>query len=139
LHGLIDLDATNTNIDESDAADLARRLLRDVGTRLAHSASVAHQAGRVAHLLDEPWRSAITQAAWLHDIGYSEQVARTGFHPLDGARWLRERGWPAEICRLVAWHTAASVEGNIRGLDADRRLSSTNPQQWSLQPSRGPI
>jgi hypothetical protein len=100
----------------SHAAIVADRLLRGVGTRFAHSARVAGQAARVARLLDPPWRSAVVDAAWLHDIGYSDRVASTGFHPLDGARWLRDRGWQSEVCRLVAWHTAASTEGVLRGL-----------------------
>jgi hypothetical protein len=111
------LTSTNTTAVESKAAALADRLLGGIGTRLAHSARVALEAGRVSELLDAPWRSAIVDAAWLHDIGYSEEVASTGFHPLDGARWLRDRSWAIEVCQLVAWHTAASVEGALRGLD----------------------
>ncbi|WP_406239339.1 hypothetical protein [Nocardia sp. NBC_01009] len=30
-------------------------------------------------------------AAWLHDIGYAPDIARIGFHPVDGAEFLRER------------------------------------------------
>lgn len=55
-------------------------------------------------------------AAWLHDIGYNPDLASTGFHPLDGARHLRELGWPADVCRLVAWHTNAGAEASLRGL-----------------------
>jgi putative nucleotidyltransferase with HDIG domain len=121
------LETTTTESEASDAAQLADRLLGHVGTRLAHSARVADQAERAAHLLEEPWRSAIMQAAWLHDIGYSEQVARTGFHPLDGARWLRDRGWPSEVCRLVAWHTEAGIEAGIRSLDSDLAAEFDQP------------
>ena len=32
----------------------------------------------------------MTAAAWLHDIGYAPAVDDTGFHPLDGARYLRD-------------------------------------------------
>lgn len=127
-----DHDTTTTRTDASDAAALADRLLASVGTRLAHSAMVAEQADRVARLLEEPWRSAATQAAWLHDIGYSEQVARTGFHPLDGARWLRDRGWPSEVCRLVAWHTAAGVEAKILGLGEDLAAEFNEPPSLAL-------
>jgi hypothetical protein len=121
------LETTATESGASDAAQLADRLLGHVGTRLAHSASVADQARRAAHLLEEPWRASIMQAAWLHDIGYSEQVARTGFHPLDGARWLDDRGWPSEICRLVAWHTEAGIEAGMRGLDSDLAAEFDQP------------
>lgn len=117
MHGLAELDTTNTGIDNSDAAVCAERLLRGVDTRLAHSAGVAHQVGRVGYLLEGEWESAITEAAWLHDVGYNERLAVTGFHPLDGARWLRDCSWPIKTCRLVAWHTASEFEGRLRGLD----------------------
>lgn len=115
--GLINPYATDTRIDNcTPASALADRLLRDVGTRTAHSARVADQVDRARHLLNGAWRSALVDAAWLHDVGYSDLVASTGFHSLDGARWLRNRGWPDETCRLVAWHTAASTESTLRGL-----------------------
>jgi hypothetical protein len=125
---LIKASATDTVIDIcSPAAGVADRLLRDVGTRIAHSARVANQVDSTRHLLDGPWRSAILDAAWLHDVGYSELVASTGFHSLDGARWLRNRGWPDETCRLVAWHTAASTESTLRGLDHELKAEFAPP------------
>jgi hypothetical protein len=45
-------------------------------------------------------------------------MALTGFHPLDGARWLRDHGWRQETCRLVAWHTESLEEARRYGLDA---------------------
>jgi len=30
---------------------------------------------------------------------------------------LSEHAWPIEVCQRVAWHTAASAEGALRGLD----------------------
>lgn len=104
----------------SSSAELtANLLLSSVGTRLAHSRQVAHQAALASRLLEEPWRTVLVGAAWLHDIGYNDELATTGFHPLDGARWLRlrPRSWPMELCRLVAWHTEPLAEGRMRGLD----------------------
>ena len=98
------------------AEDVATDLLTGVGTRLAHSAAVAAQAELVADLLDGPWRDALVDAAWLHDIGYSPEVAASGFHPLDGARWLRSHGWSTHTCRLVAGHSRAATEAALRGL-----------------------
>lgn len=100
-----------------DASAVATELLDGVGTRLAHSRMVAHQARRVVALLDVPWSAALLDAAWLHDIGYAPALAITGFHPLDGARWLRTNGWPAEVCGLVAWHTGAETEAALRDLE----------------------
>lgn len=58
----------------------------------------------------------VVAAAWLHDIGYAPELADTGFHPLDGARYLRSSGAPERLCRLVANHTHAGVEAEARGL-----------------------
>jgi hypothetical protein len=59
----------------------------------------------------------IEAAAWLHDIGYSPEIAITGFHPLDGARYLRDVVRAADIiCRLVAGHSCAIIEAGQRGL-----------------------
>jgi hypothetical protein len=58
-------------------------------------------------------------AAWLHDIGYSSVVKSTGFHPLDGARYLRDTvGAEHAVCQLVAHHTCAAIEADERGITA---------------------
>jgi hypothetical protein len=106
---------------------LADRYLCTEGTRLAHSATVAQHVERAADLAPNAWRSALMDAAWLHDIGYSPRVARTGFHPLDAARWLRDRDWRAKTCRLVAWHGEAAVEARLRGLDRQLRREFEPP------------
>lgn len=58
-------------------------------------------------------------AAALHDIGYVTEVADTGMHAIDGARWLRSRGFPDVVVSLVAWHTGARFEAEERGLVAE--------------------
>ena len=60
----------------------------------------------------------VVAAAWLHDIGYADAVEETGFHPIDGALFLREQGWRSEVCNLVAFHTGAEIEAEERGLSA---------------------
>ena len=117
-----DLDDQRSGRRRADAAVLAESLLRNVGTRLAHTAAVVEQIQRALPLLEPAWRSAARGAAWLHDVGHSPAVLTTGFHPLDGARWLRESGWPVGTCRLVAWHTEPLQEGRLRGLE--RELTS---------------
>lgn len=98
------------------AADLAASLLAEMGDRLAHSRMVAEQTRRARRLVDERWRGVLGDSAWLHDVGYTPAAVDTGFHPLDGARWLRREGWPDELCRLVAWHSRALTEARLRGL-----------------------
>jgi hypothetical protein len=114
-----ELDAASRNIGRVDAAPLAGRLLRGVGCRLAHTARVARRVERIVHLLESPWCSAVTDAAWLHDAGYSPWLASSGLLSLDGAGWLRDHGWPIGTCRLIAWHTAPWVEAEPRCVDAD--------------------
>jgi hypothetical protein len=92
---------------------------------------VAAQAARLAPILGEDG-DLVEAAAWLHDIGYSPEVAATGFHPLDGARHLRDVERAEDmICRLVAHHTCAMAEAEERGLAAE--LS------WEFAPARGDL
>jgi hypothetical protein len=53
--------------------------------------------------------------AYLHDVGYTPELARTGFHPLDGASFLRRLGRERLAC-LVAHHSGARAEAEERGL-----------------------
>ena len=108
------------------AAELARKLLEvPLPRRWAHVQGVAARARSLALILDGD-ADLLEAAAWLHDIGYSPELADTGFHPLDGARYLRdvEDANPA-LCRLVANHSCAVLEAEERGL-ADA-LSSEFP------------
>lgn len=84
--------------------------------RRAHSIAVGRRMESVAHLLLEPLRQDAVTAAYLHDVGYGHPGV--GFHPIDGARLLRSLGYSAVVCHLVAFHTAAEVEADVRGLDA---------------------
>ena len=60
---------------------------------------------------------AVVAAAWLHDVDYAPSVRRsTGFHPVDGALFVRAQGFPAVVVSLVAYHTGAVFEAGERGL-----------------------
>jgi hypothetical protein len=102
------------------AAGLARALLQEqLPHRWAHSRGVAATARALAPLLG-CHADTVTAAAWLHDIGYAPILHGSGFHPLDGARYLRdvERADPV-LCRLVAHHSCAHIEAVERGLADD--------------------
>ena len=59
----------------------------------------------------------MVSAAWLHDIGYAPALVDTGFHPIDGARYLRRiRFGDRLLWTLVAHHTCAVIEAEERGL-----------------------
>ncbi|WP_431681207.1 HD domain-containing protein [Kitasatospora sp. KL5] len=86
--------------------------------RWVHSCGVAHRAGDLATLLGDD-ADLLSAAAVLHDVGYAPRLARTGFHPLDGARFLRdEHGGDSRLVRLVANHSFALLEAEERGLRA---------------------
>lgn len=101
------------------ARDLAESLLADpLPRRWAHTQGVAARAESLAPILGDD-ADLLQAAAWLHDIGYAPALATTGFHPLDGARYLRdvEHADP-RLCRLVAHHSCACIEADERGLVA---------------------
>jgi len=100
------------------AEQTAQRLLEPLGRRWQHVQGVVDQARRVARILDADQAEVLTAAAWLHDVGYAPALARTGFHPLDGARWLREQGHERLAC-LVAHHSGAGYEAEERGLHGE--------------------
>jgi HD domain len=99
------------------ARALACRLLKEpLPRRWAHTQGVAAQAGRLADISGHD-AALLEAAAWLHDIGYSPRLVATGFHALDGARYLRDvEHADARLCRLVAHHTCAIFEAKERGL-----------------------
>jgi HD domain len=98
----------------------ARRFLEpSLPRRWAHTQGVAAAARTLAPVLG-PDGDLLTAAAWLHDIGYAPDVTDTGFHPLDGARHLRDaEGANGMLCRLVAHHSCAVNEAAERGLARD--------------------
>jgi HD superfamily phosphodiesterase len=99
------------------AAQLARKLLEvPLPRRWAHVQGVAARARSLAPILGDD-ADLLEAAAWLHDIGYSPRLADTGFHPLDGARYLRDvKHADPTLCRLVAHHSCAILEADERGL-----------------------
>ncbi|MFH8518216.1 HD domain-containing protein [Streptomyces gelaticus] len=84
--------------------------------RWAHSQGVAQRAAEVAAALGYD-AELLTSAAVLHDVGYAPRLATTGFHPLDGARFLRDiHAADERLVRLVANHSLALLEAEERGL-----------------------
>ncbi|MFG6301558.1 HD domain-containing protein [Streptomyces rochei] len=84
--------------------------------RWAHSLGVAKRARSLSSILGDD-AELLEAAAVLHDVGYSPAIAITGFHPLDGARFLRDQESADErVVRLVAHHSCAVLEAEERGL-----------------------
>lgn len=115
-----------------EAAKMATSLMSSMGDRWAHvqaagatAESLAKSGGRVPDL--------VVAAAWLHDIGYAPGVRSTGFHPLDGARFLAGQAAPSQLVSLVAYHTGAAFEAEERGLtDGLGRFARPNERDLDL-------
>jgi hypothetical protein len=114
------------------AEGIARAILEQpLPRRWAHTQGVAATARTLSPILGRD-ADVVTAAAWLHDIGYASALQGCGFHPLDGARYLRdaERADPL-LCRLVAHHSCACIEATERGL-ADELLREFKPAPCGL-------
>ncbi|MEW1550747.1 HD domain-containing protein [Streptomyces tsukubensis] len=90
-----------------------------VPRRWRHSLGVAACAKRLAPVVGEQ-AALLEAAAVLHDIGYAPSLVDTGFHPLDGARHLRDAYTVDQrVTRLVANHSFALLEAEERGLRSE--------------------
>ncbi|MGJ5698156.1 HD domain-containing protein [Streptomyces pratensis] len=86
--------------------------------RWLHSLGVSQRATELAELVGGD-AALLVSAAVLHDVGYAPRLAITGFHPLDGARFLRDiHAADERLVRLVANHSFALLEAEERGLRA---------------------
>jgi|SRR3954454_4226196 putative nucleotidyltransferase with HDIG domain len=114
------------------ASSIAEGLLAvPLPRRWSHTIGVAKAARRLGPVLGFD-AEVVEAAAWLHDIGYSPELAITGFHPIDGARYLRDTiGCDMAICCLVANHSGAEAEAGLRGLPSVRDEFGT-PRQLLL-------
>ncbi len=113
----------------AEAESLAASLLGGVGQRVAHVRTAGRAADGLSVLFDEHDAHLLVVAATLHDIGYSPQIARTGFHPLDGALFLREQGYPQRLACLVAHHSLAALTAQYFGI---HDLEARFPREVSL-------
>jgi putative nucleotidyltransferase with HDIG domain len=111
--------------------------------RWRHVQAVAAEAARLCDQLGVDRRTVVC-AAWLHDIGYAPAVAETGYHPLDGARYLRRLGWDDDVCQLVAHHTDAARQADDQGLGDELRVefaemgSLAQDILWTADATTGP-
>lgn len=93
----------------------AQGYLEPLGRRWLHVAAVGALAERIAPAFGDDGETLIA-AAYLHDIGYAPELAATGFHPLDGGRFVRAQGYE-DLARLVAHHSGGRREAELRGFD----------------------
>lgn len=104
----------------TSAYKLAENLLaEELPRRWAHSRGVYEQARVHAQrwVDDETLHAVFVAAAVLHDIGYADQLADTGHHAADGARYLNGLGYDPTVVGLVAWHSTGQWELPLLGID----------------------
>ena len=112
--------------------------------RRAHSLAVGRKAEAAAAGIAPALRADLTAAAVLHDIGYGH--VETGFHPLDGARFLARAGFSPVVCNLVVHHSASTYEAEERRIDlvvyadfaVDQDLSEAHGVLWWADMTTGP-
>ncbi|MBB4968656.1 HD domain-containing protein [Saccharothrix violaceirubra] len=80
---------------------------------------MARRIAQAGGLFTPADRELAEAAAVLHDVGYAPDVVASGFHPVDGARYLEEQGFPDRLCALVARHSCAHSEAALREVSAD--------------------
>ncbi len=112
-------------------------------SRWIHVQAVAAAAKRLERVV--PDSDVLVAAAWLHDIGYAPDIADSGLHALDGARWLVRHGWDEPVTELVANHSCALYEAQERGLaealatEFPRRRTPTADALWYADMTTGPL
>jgi HD superfamily phosphodiesterase len=117
-------------VDVDVSRAMAQGLLAECAPlRWQHVRSVAARATEILSLVDGV-DDALLSAAWLHDIGYTAELVATGFHALDGARYLRRNCFDNRVAGLVAHHSFARVEAHLRGLG--EALEEEFPREDSL-------
>lgn len=90
--------------------------LDDGGRRWQHTRAVAARAAEAVPLLGPAEGSLLLAAAWLHDVGYSPRVTRSGFHPVDGAAYVCTHAAHRTVAGLIAQHSGARFLAEARGL-----------------------
>lgn len=83
--------------------------------RRAHSLAVGRNAEDASAGIAASLQSDLAAAAALPDVVFEH--ADTGFHALDGARFLAAQGFSAAVCHLVVRHSASTSEAEERRVD----------------------
>ena len=98
------------------AAERANVLLSPLGNRWLHVQGVVQRASWIGQTFEEGDRLPLLASAYLHDVGYAPSLRVTGFHPLDGALYVRSCGYQ-RLASLITHHFAARFEAHLPGCD----------------------
>lgn len=119
-----------------------RNLAQPLPRRWRHVQGVAAQARTLATLAGSD-SELLEASAILHDVGYAPDLVDTGFHPIDGATYLVKAGAPERLVHLVAHHSYAALEAELRGLSDelaafDDERGSIRDALWYCDQTTGP-
>jgi hypothetical protein len=104
---------------------------------------VAARAEELTDAVPPADRPLLVAAAWWHDIGYAPCLSVLGFHPLDGAAFMRAQGYCDRLAALIAHHSGAEYEAEERGLVEQmrqwpREQSAVADALWTADMTIGP-
>ncbi|MBV9706717.1 MAG: HD domain-containing protein, partial [Chloroflexi bacterium] len=97
-------------------AESSEYFLASLGNRWLHVQGVAERARQISKAFNTDDAIHLLAAAYLHDIGYAPTLKDTGFHPIDGAYYVRSLGYH-RLASLVAHHSESRFEARLRGLE----------------------
>jgi HD superfamily phosphodiesterase len=106
--------ASRTESELAWAERTATDLLSPLEARWRHTLRVVERAQSFRDVLGRDELDVLLAAGYVHDVGYAPGLAKAGFHPLDGARFVREEGHE-RLAGLVAHHSASDAEAEERG------------------------
>jgi hypothetical protein len=107
--------ASRTESELAWSERTATDLLVPLAARWRHTLRVVERAQSFRNAVDGDELEVLLAAAYLHDVGYAPELAEADFHPLDGARFVRDAGHE-RLAGLVAHHSASDAEAEERGL-----------------------
>lgn len=114
---LEDLAGWPSSADTAGITPPSRLLAGLTESRQAHSRQVARNCAEAARRYVPSHVELAETVGLLHDVGYTPAADITGFHPLDGAAYLHQNGYPLLVCHLVAGHAGSPFEHLARGGD----------------------
>jgi HD superfamily phosphodiesterase len=106
---------SRTDSELTWAESTAFELLAPLEARWRHTRCVVERARSFRDVFGVEELRVLVAAGYLHDVGYAPQLLETGFHPLDGARFVRSAGYE-RLAGLVAHHSASRAEAEELGL-----------------------
>ncbi len=108
-------------------------LKSDLNERYKHTLAVSIEMRRCGKLLGFD-QDLCEIVGLLHDIGYSNELRISGFHPLDGYNFLV--GIDPDIANMMLYHTSTKEEAEMLGLSLPPRIRTSTADLLSYVDSR---